>query len=259
VTLVDGALTQLRVVHALALRETRTRFGAHKLGYLWALLEPIFWILTFWGLFEVAGRHTAHGMDVIPFLATGIIPYTLFSQSTDRNMAAIAGNKALLFYPQVQTLDITLARGALEMATYVMVFIVLLGGNALVEHQLVFANLLRTLWGMALAGMLGTSLGLVLCSLSVVSNSVERIKGPLFRPLFWVSGLFFTADELSSSARDALLWNPILHCIEITREGWFPTYRGGYGSSAYVLMWIIGFAFIGLTLERRVRAKVQLT
>jgi len=32
---------QCRVIHALIIRETRTRFGDSKLGYGWALLEPI--------------------------------------------------------------------------------------------------------------------------------------------------------------------------------------------------------------------------
>ena len=51
-----GLLPQLRVVQAIALRETRTRFGAHQLGYLWALVEPVLWILTFYGLFTVASE-----------------------------------------------------------------------------------------------------------------------------------------------------------------------------------------------------------
>ena len=39
--LLRGLWLSAEVVHALVLRETRTRFGGHKLGYAWALLEPI--------------------------------------------------------------------------------------------------------------------------------------------------------------------------------------------------------------------------
>lgn len=36
-----GLRLQLRVLHALMLREMITRYGSSRLGYLWALLEPI--------------------------------------------------------------------------------------------------------------------------------------------------------------------------------------------------------------------------
>ena len=257
--LVQGALNQLRVVHAVALRETRTRFGAHQLGYLWALLEPIFWIATFGGMFWALGRLTPHGLDLIPFLATGIIPYELVMKTSDRVSNSIEANRALLFYPQVQTLDLALARGGLEVATSIAVFAAIVGGYGLYVRELRIDDVLRVLFGMGLAGLLGLALGLVLCASSVLSKSVERIRGPLFRPLFWVSGLFFTADALPLHIRQYMMWNPILHCVEIVRDGWFTAYRSTEASPAYVAVWIILLAFAGLTLERAVRRRIQPT
>lgn len=255
--LVTGALNQLRVVHAVALRETRTRFGAHQLGYLWALLEPVFWILTFSGMFWALGRLTPHGFELIPFLATGIIPYELVIKTSDRVSSSIEANRALLFYPQVHTLDLAFARGALEIATCISVFVAIVGGYALYVRELHIDDVLRVLFGMGLAGLLGLSLGLVLCALSLLSKSVDRIRTPLFRPLFWISGLFFTADSIPLHVREYLMWNPILQCVEIVRDGWFTGYRATEASPAYVLVWIILLAFAGLTLERAVRRRIQ--
>ena len=254
-----GALTQARVVHAVALRETRTRFGAHQLGYLWALLEPLFWILTFWGLFRIVHRAAPMGMAVVPFLVTGIVPYELAVKTADRVTLSIDGNKALLFYPQVQTLDLVFARGWLELATSTTVFTVLMGGHAIIAQRLVVDDILRVFLGLGLAALFGTFLGTVFCSLNVYSNTIQRIKGPLMRPLFWVSGLFFSANAVPSHAREYMMWNPILHCVEIVRDGWFPSYHAHHASASYVAVWIIGLAFVGLTLERRVRPRVQLS
>lgn len=258
-SLVQGALSQARVVHAVALRETRTRFGAHQLGYLWALLEPVFWIFTFGGMFWALGRLTPHGLDLIPFLATGIIPYELVMKTSDRVSSSIEANRALLFYPQVHTLDLALARGGLEIATSIAVFTAIVGGYALWVRELHVDDVLRVLFGMGLAGLLGLALGLVLCASSVLSKSVDRIRGPLFRPLFWISGLFFTADAIPLHIRRYLMWNPILQCVEIVRDGWFTGYRSSEASPAYVLVWIILLAFAGLTLERAVRRRIQPT
>ena len=246
-------------MHALALRETRTRFGQHRLGYLWALVEPLVWIGTFWGFFALLDRSTPGGMDVVPFLATGILTYELVTKTADRGSLAISGNKALLFYPHVHTLDLILARGLLELATYVTIFLIILGGHALAVDRFVIDDVLRVATGLGLAALLGTALGLVLCALSVLSNSVDRIKGPLMRPLFWVSGLFFTADMLPLKVREILLYNPILHCVELVRDGWFTEYHAQHVDLGYVCLWIVGLLFVGLTLERVVRRKVQLT
>lgn len=257
--LLRGAWTQARVVHAVALRETRTRFGAHQIGYLWALLEPVFWIMTFFGFFWLIGRTTPHGLELIPFLATGIIPYDLVMKTSDRVSGSIEANRALLFYPQVQTLDLALARGGLEVATFATVFIAIVGGHALFVRRLEVDDVLQVLLGMGLAGALGLALGLVLCAAGVLTNAVDRVKGPLFRPLFWISGLFFTADSLPLRVREIALWNPILHCVEFVRDGWFTAYRSEGASVEYVLVWIIGLAFAGLTLERAVRRRIQPT
>ena len=252
-------MTQLRVVHALALRETRTRFGAHQLGYVWALLEPMFWIGTFWGLFLVVGREAPNGMGIIPFMATGVLPYDMCMKTAEKGSQAINGNRALLFYPHVHTLDLILARGVLEIATLTVVLLLITGGHALATGGFEIDSALTVASGIGLAGLFGMSLGLVLCSLSVMTNAVDRIKGPLFRPLFWISGLFFTANGLPNSVREFMLYNPILHCVEIVRDGWFPSYHARHADPGYVGVWIVVLAFVGLTLERKVRSKVQLT
>ena len=112
---------QVNVINALVFRETRTRFGQHQLGYAWALLEPALMILTFLAMFAIADRKTAGHLDTFGFLATGIVPYMLFTKSTVQVSQAINGNKGLLFYPQVKPLDVVFARIALEFCTYVAV------------------------------------------------------------------------------------------------------------------------------------------
>lgn len=258
-TLAQGLRVQARVVGALTLRETRTRFGGHALGYVWALAEPVLWILTFYGLFTLLNRRTPDRLDVVGFLGTGIVAYELVMKTQDRVSQAISGNKALLFYPQVQPLDLVAARVALELATYAVVLSLILGTNAFLRGELEIASILQVLLGLVLAALLGGSLGLVLSSVQLVMPTVERMKGPLMRPLFWISGLFFTAHVLPSRIRDIFLLNPIFHCLEIVRGGWFVGYRDEYASPAYVMGWILTLSFVGLTLERAVRHRIEVT
>ncbi len=257
--LLRGVRVQLRVVSALILRETRTRFGENALGYVWALVEPLIFILTFYGLYWIMRRNVPDHLDVIAFLATGIVGYELVIKTQDRVSQSIAGNRALLFYPQVQPLDLVYARVVLELATYTIVLIIIAGTNAVIRNELEIASVLRLALGLLLAALLGGSLGLVFLSIQLVFPSFERIKSPLMRPLFWISGLFFTAHMIPSNVRYMLLWNPVLHCIEIIRDGFFVGYHSEYASPQYVMVWILSLAFVGLTLERAVRHRIEVT
>src|SRR5690348_3090509 len=71
--------TQCRVIQALIVRETRTRFGDAKLGYGWALLEPILHITMLSAIFSLMmqGRPPI-GTHFFIFYFTGLVPYLLF-------------------------------------------------------------------------------------------------------------------------------------------------------------------------------------
>ncbi len=256
-SLARGAGNQLQVIHAVALRETRTRFGSHQLGYLWALAEPMFFILMFWGFHTLAHRPGPVGMDFYSFIATGFIGYKLVVQVAERTSKAIGGNRALLVYPRVQPLDLVAARVWLEVSTLVMAFAILMGAHAVVVGRLEIDDPLTLVHGLGLAIGLGAGLGLFFCVLEELAPISQRIRVPMMMPLFWLSGIFFTAASVPFRIREVLLLNPVMHCIEMIRAGWFRSYDAPFVSSSYVVAWIVGLSFFGLSLERVVRRKIQ--
>lgn len=259
-SLARGAIVQLEVVHALVLRETRTRFGAHQLGYAWAVIEPLLWIATFAVLYIIGRRQVPHDMPVIPFLATGVLTYQMFSKTASKSAEAINGNRALLFYPQVQPLDLVLARCALECATFAAIFVLVMMGYAFsIEAVPAVDDLGLVMLGLFCAAALGSSLGLALCMLGVVYGTIERLRAPLMRPLFWVSGLFYVLSDVPPAARELQLYNPVLHTVELVRDGWFIEYDAPFASASYVLAWSLGLTLLGLMLERVVRRKIELS
>ena len=258
-SLARGLVSQLEVVHALALRETRTRFGQNQLGYLWAVIEPILMVVTFIIVFVVVGQEAPPGMDLFSFMTTGILPYVVFINSLNQVANSIAGNKALLFYPHVQPLDLVIARSLLELVTGAAVLIALMGAHALWTREVIAVEPLQIVGGWFLAGMLGTVFGLVFCALAEYSAAVDRARGPLIRPMFWISGVFFTASQVPESLRETALINPVLHCTELFRAGFFASHEATHASVGYVLVWIILVGFVGLSLERNVRRRIRLT
>jgi capsular polysaccharide transport system permease protein len=255
----QGAMTQLQVVYALLLRETKTRFGSHQLGYLWAIAQPLLWIGMFATFYYLVARMAPAGMSVVAFLATGIVPFSLFRETTNRCLSAIDANKGLLFYPQVRPLDLVIARAALEAVTHVTVMAILMGGLAFFEGPPRVDSWLETLAGLALASGLGVAFGLVCCGLSVYSPTVERLFPTFARVIFWTSALFHPIESLPKAARDILLLNPVAHAIELVRDGWFPGYAARHSDPWYAVVWMLTLLFFGLSLERVARRRLELS
>jgi capsular polysaccharide transport system permease protein len=255
---VQGALTQLHVVHALLLRETKTRFGVDRLGYLWAIIEPALWIGTFAAFYSSYGHLAAPGINIVAFITAGIVPFSLFRDTAARCMSAISSNTGLLFYPQVRPLDLVIARAILEFVTHVLVLGLFMGGIALWDGVTTIESFLETLGGLTIAAGLGASFGLLCCTLSVYSNNVERLLPTILRPLIWFSAVFHPVDNVPKNYREILLYNPLVHAIEMIRDGWFPGYRARNIDPWYPLMCILVMLFLGLTLERTSRRHLEI-
>lgn len=251
-----GFFVQLEVIHALLLREMKTRFGTHKLGYLWVFVNPVMWIATFAAMAMIAGRTIPQGMGIVSYLVTGIVVYLMFRETMGRAGGAIASNRGLLFYPHVRPLDLVLARTTLEFGTQITVFIVLMVVAGVVEGDTHSYKPLTTLAGLLLALGLGTGVGMVFCGLGVFFPTVLRLQGPLMRPMMWISGIFFSVRDLPSAARHALLYNPLVHAIELVRGGSFAGYPLDHVSYWYPTLWVVVLLFFGLTLERVTRRRL---
>jgi capsular polysaccharide transport system permease protein len=252
-----GSLTQLQVVHALLLRETKTRFGVNRLGYLWALIEPACMVAMFAAFYSSYGHMTSTGSNIVAFISAGILPFSLFRDTAAKCMSGISANAGLLFYPQVRPLDLVLARATLEFVTSIVVMTLVFGGVMLWTGDTNIGSVLETLGGVTLAAALGASFGLLCCGITQYSSNVEVMVPTLLRPLIWFSAVFHSVDSLPSGYRDLMLYNPLVHAIEMVRDGWFPGYNARSIDVWYPLLWILVMSFLGLTLERAARRRLE--
>lgn len=249
---------QLAVIWALMLRETRTRYGKSKIGYVWALLEPVFQIAVFWMIFHLSGRSKA-GMAVPVFLLTGFIPWGLFSNIVQRSVNAVDGNRALLTYPQVTPLDIIIARTMLETATTIVVMFILLGSFSFAGYPFEMHDLALVMEAFGALVVLGFGLGLCLSSMALYLPSTDKVVSFILRPMFFTTGIFFVANILPFWVQKLLLLNPMLNVIEYVRAGFFSSYKPQLASLAYPAGLGIIFMFFGLLIERYARRRIILS
>jgi len=245
---------QRRVLYALILREMQARFGRSNIGPLWALVEPLLLVGVFTlGYLALGRRSPPQGMEFLPFLATGIIIYLSLRNIAGRMTSAVESNRGLLLYPQVTPFDLMAARLLLEGATFITVFVVIVGGGVLLGFASPPADPLILLLTLFVVVLLGAGVGTLQAALTMNFPWVDHFMRPFWRLMLWTSGVFFTLKQLPMSAQDILVWNPVLHVIELMRAAYFAQvepYRVSYG---YVAWWVLGSAFLGLLFERMFR------
>ncbi|HTT81519.1 MAG TPA: ABC transporter permease [Stellaceae bacterium] len=247
----DRLRTQRRVIRALIIRETRTRFAEYKLGYGWALIEPILHIALLSAMFAVLMHGSPPiGRNFFLFYYTGLIPYLMFVHTSSGMSHAITGNAPLLQLPPVTSFDAIAARGLLEIMTDIIVATILLAGFI----ALGWAQMPDDLWGpsmaLCVAAVLGCGLGFANAVMTAFWRSWEKAYNQLTRVLYFISGIFYAPAMMPDWARHLLAWNPLLQAIEWFRAGFFASYRPHWLDRRYLVVVAILALLSGLSLHR---------
>jgi capsular polysaccharide transport system permease protein len=250
--------SQRRVIAALIIRETRTRFGDSKLGYGWALIEPILHITLLSVTFAVLmNGQPPIGTQFFIFYYTGLIPYLVFVHASSGMCHAITGNGPVLQLPPVTTFDVIAARGLLEIITDIIVAVILLVGFAAIG----LAAMPDDLWEPAVALLVtagfGCGLGFINAVVTVFARSWDKAYSQVTRVLYFISGIFYVPGMMPDWARDILAWNPLLHAIDWFRAGFFASYQPHWLDRSYLVILAVLFLLGGLGLERALRRKLS--
>ena len=248
--------TQVRVVHALFLRELLTRYGRHNIGFLWLFVEPMAFTLGVTALWTATRSVHGSNLPIVAFAVTGYSSVLLWRNMPSRCILSVTFNSAILYHRMVKVVDIYLARilveavGASLSFTFLSLTFNFLGWMPLPE------DVLEVVFGWVLIGAFGAALAIFLGSLSERYEIVEKLWHPASYLIFPLSGAAFLVSSLPHAAQRIVLWLPMVHGVELLREGYF----GSKVHATYDLGYLIGSTMLmlalGLALSRRVGAEV---
>ncbi|MGR5277460.1 ABC transporter permease [Vibrio rotiferianus] len=248
---------QGRVLYALILREALAKYGKSQIGYLWAVFEPLAQVLILVIIFSALGRQSPVGGDLSVFFTTGIVPWLIYSSISSRLSGALGANQALLSYPHVTPFDVLIGRALLEAVTMLVVFALIIVSEQLMGKVLSIYDLFHVLMGLLVLIMFSTGVGMVNSAIRIYIDSWDKLFSALNRPLYFLSGIFFTAASLPPKAREYLQWNPIFQCIEWVRSGFFTTYQNTYINYHFAVVCSIAMFLLGLALTQYTRHKAR--
>ncbi|MFJ2993431.1 ABC transporter permease [Pandoraea sp. NPDC087047] len=237
-------------VSALFLRELRTRFGKYRLLYFWAPIEPVAHVLLFMAIFGVISHRSMPDISFPAFLVNGVLPWFLFSGIALRSLSAVEANKGLFNYRPVKPIDTLLARALLECLIYGSVYCLILAGLAVFGEQVSIDHVPALLMVWALLAAFSAGIGLMLMVVGASFGEAEKIVPLVLKPLYFASGVMFSINVVPIEYRQYLLWNPLLHAIELARHAAFPDYPADDVSLAYLAFAALASCAFGLALYR---------
>lgn len=240
-----------RAVCALLLREMATTHGRVPGGYLWAVIEPLLGIALLSVIFAITFQAPALGTSFPLFYASGLLPFLAFSDTTNRLAQALNFSRPLFAYPAVGVMDALLARFLLAAGTQVAVASLLIVGILFLGETRATPDIATLAQAAGLLMVLALGIGAMNCLLIGLLPLWQRLWAILMRPMFLVSGVFFTVESVPLPWRDLLWWNPLIHVVGLVRRGLYPGYDASYASPVYLLALGLGFALLaGLGLAR---------
>lgn len=249
----EGWAVQIRVIHALMIRELNTRFGRENIGFLWIMAEP----LLFAGLVGVIWRMLKgpeeHGMSIVAFVATGYIPLTFLRHVVARSVASFTVNSSLLYHRQIKVIDFIFVRFVIEMIGSLMAYLVI--GIVLVYagEMPIPADLGLFLAGWMCHSAFSLAVCLIIAPLSEMSETIEKFVPVSLYVMIPFSGVFTMLSWMTPVAREYLLLSPLVNGMEMMRKGiWGDDITAYYNPWNPILCSVVA-AIIGLALCRRVR------
>lgn len=247
----------MRIIGALMMRETMTRFGREGLGFLWLVGEPLIFCASVIAMWTLMKPPYEHGIRVGAFVMTGYMCLVLMRHTITYSLNAIQANIGLLYHRRITIIHIMSSRAILELCGSSIAFLVVyaalfLFGWVEMPHNLalVYSGWMSLFW-------FSCGLGLTLSALSAEFEVIERIVGIFMYLLIPLSGVFMMVDWIPASYRDLYLLVPIPHSVEMVRAGVFGEFVKTHFNPWYP--WASGtiLVILGLLLFARARKHIH--
>ena len=245
-------------IGAILLRDIKLRAGPYYTGFLMILLMPLAHLLIVVIAFHIFGRLAPHGTDQVVYFGLSILPFVIYAYLSRQIVISLAQNRPLLYFNRVKVFDILLARGILEAAGSVVVFIIVVCILTVYSNDfsprdwpgIVFAVAATIYFSFAM----GVSNGLIAHVLPV-----WHLLSNLSMPVFWIaSGIIFFPTAIPDPYDQWLALNPLLQCVEWIRYSYYEDYPDKLLNIPYLFAFATACLAISLIAEKLVR-RVLLT
>ena len=235
---------QRRVIGALIIRETYSRFGRENIGFFWVFGEFLIFALPVMAMWRFIRGPYEHGILVVSFVWSGYMPILLFRHMGARMLSAVRLNMSLFYHRNVTPFDAIVSRMAIEIignyGSAAISFLLLYHLGAVdwpYDMPLLFLGYLYMTWWCV-------AVGFFIAAFSDRTPIFEKVWSPVSYIYLAASGFPYMASWLPGWLRPIMLAvMPSLPCYEMIRGGLY-----GPKVHVYYDLTRLSFTLAGITL-----------
>ncbi len=247
---------ELRVIYELSKRDFQKQYHGSYLGYAWALLLPLIFLLVLylvfsWGL-KIEGLN--YGMPFTLYLLTGMVSWNYYSSSLG-SMVYVLENHAYLIKE-------------VEFRLSVLPAVPLLGGMIFHSFQVAIAVAfcwyegfpptlftLQVIYYLVAMQALLLGLGWLISSTSLFARDVAKLIEIFVQFSFWLTPIFWNINSVPAQYQWLLKLNPAYYIVNGYRDS---LVRGiGFWARPYELLyfWVVTalVAILGLVVFSKLK------
>jgi capsular polysaccharide transport system permease protein len=204
------------VIFALFIRQIRTKFN-DKFGVAWLILQPVSFVVVM-SMFRGNIDGDVHGIPTFVFMMLGFVTVLQFTQTWSSVSRSMQQDRPLYAFRQVQPISSILTIALIEITSNILVMFCLCIICLFLNINLGLYNPIFVLIYLFEIQLIAISLGVIFGITNFFIPEINKIESLLQRPLLFISGTFFTLEDMPEASWPYLTWNPLLHAIELARD-----------------------------------------
>lgn len=247
---------QMRVLGALLMREIITRYGRHNIGFLWLFIEPMMFSIGITILWSFTGMSKGI-IPVAGFALTGYSAIVLWRNMVGRLASTSSANKGLLYHSQVKILDLIFSRAFLEAAGVSISLIGLSFTFTAIGLMTLPVDPFQTVMAWFLLVWFVIAAGMIAAYAGETSELFDRVWHVMMYLTLPFTGAFSMISWWPHAVQEILLWSPMVHAVEMLREGYFGVGVNAIYSIFYLMSCNLILTLVGLVLIRKIRRNLE--
>ena len=245
------------LVWMLAKTDFKLRYQGSVLGYLWALLKPLFMFsilnFVFSSIFAARGQGTEYYSLQ---LLVGILMFNFFSEGTNAGMQSLLSKSQLVTKIYIPRWTLILASTLNAALIYIMNLSVIVAFFAWKQFLPSFSAVLLFLLYSSVIYIIVLSFALFTAPIFVRFRDLSMIWEVLLQVLFYATPVFYSLQMMPVWVQQILLINPVAFIVHFTKEALVSNHFPDFWQNAVFLTTVAIAASLSILSYRRFAPRV---
>lgn len=206
------------VLVIMVVSDFKIRYKGSVLGFAWALITPLLFVLAFGFVFKTTLDVNIHRYSA--FTLIGMMAYTWFQSSMLQGATSITANSSLVRRPGFPVAVLPVVSVSTNLVHFLIVIPVLSVLLAIFGHAPTFDLALLPVL-LALQFLLTLGLAYMAAAVNVFFRDTGHILDVVLRVLFFLTPIFYEASRVPEKYQALYRTNPLVPLIEAYRDVFF--------------------------------------